>query len=284
MLKVLVLIAVVCICVIPILLILQKQGFLYKNDNIIFVSTSYMNNVINTSPYFQRMSALDLLARKVKNKDEYKQLYKSSLKGFDSQEKQKLIKHIAKIDTYLKIYKNISSIPWKLSKVSIIIEQGYPHTLKDVIVLSESFFNLPDEQQALTLLHEKIHVYQRIFPIETEELVLNFLDFQIKKENYDLAIMKRNNPDLNDLVYGKDNFYIMQMYNSFSPNSISDSRAVKVDCKSGEIQLVSTTDLEIPIEVTQLEHPMEIMACFIPYIILQKQMDTKYIKWMNLYL
>ena len=40
---------------------------------------------------------------------------------------------------------------------------------------------------------------------------MNILGFQIKNRNKNFNMMVRNNPDLNDLTYGKDNYYILQI-------------------------------------------------------------------------
>jgi hypothetical protein len=243
-----------------------------------------MRKVVNESPYFGKMTASDLIARKVNNIKEYKDAYVASVQPFTPREKGILLQIIKDVEPYLKQYKYINAIPWNLCKVSTNIEEGYPHTLKDVIILSESFFDSTKEQQKITLLHEKIHVYQRMYPVETQELIINFLGYQVKKENEDIANLKRNNPDVNDLVYGKTDFYIVQLYNSFSPKSLADSYAAMVKDKNSEIVPLSSKDVDTPDMIHQIEHPYEIMASYIPYIILQKRMDPSYIKWMNEYL
>jgi hypothetical protein len=244
-----------------------------------------MKNIIKISPFFNKMTPTDLIARSVDSKENYRKIYINSLLSFNNNEKNNIDSLIKLIDPILIKYKNISSIPWKITKVDVNIESGYPHTLEDVIIINNNFFTLNQEQQKILLLHEKLHIYQRKFPIETEEFVMNTLEFKIKNRNKDLNIMVRNNPDLNDLTYGKDDYYTLQVYNSFNPKSLADSKVIKVNEKNNEISDLTQNDLKLDInDKTQIEHPYEIMASYLPYVILQKKMNINYIDWMHQYL
>jgi hypothetical protein len=237
-----------------------------------------MNSVINKSPYFVKMTPTDLVARNSNSINEYKKTYKSSLKTFTYNEKNNLNKLILQINNKINKYTKITNIPWKLAKISNEIELSFPHTLEDVIIITDRFFEMPFEQQKITLLHEKIHIYQRLFPIETEYFIMNILDYQIKKENIEeYKLLKRNNPDLNDLVYGKEDYYIVQLYNSFKPESIADSKAMKI-VKDKEPEAINNTSN------IQVEHPYEIMASYLPYIIFDRKIDLKIEKWIKKYL
>jgi predicted metallopeptidase len=147
------------------------------------------------------------------------------------------------------------------------IEKGFPHTIEDVIVISDNFFELSYEQQMLILVHEKIHIFQRLFPAETNDLIMNVWKFEIKNPN--LAIKVRNNPDINNITYGKENFYICQMYRN-TIKDITDSDPVKVIGNNVYYLRREDLGLDLPIYINQIEHPFEIMGSYLPYIILQR--------------
>ena len=89
----------------------------------------------------------------------------------------------------IQIYDLLTRIPWKIAVVRDYIENGYPHTLGDIICLPESFVaqcyrlmagstpmqaidGSPKKDTALdsileTLIHEKLHVLQRQYPDQT---------------------------------------------------------------------------------------------------------------------
>jgi hypothetical protein len=247
-----------------------------------------MKSVIDTSTYFENMTKLDLIARNIQTKDLYKKIYLDSIIPFSNNQKKELEYLIDDINNILKNYKNISLIPWKIIKILPEIELGFPHTLGDIIILSDKFFSIPYERQKKILIHEKIHIYQRIYPIETNELILNIMNFEIKKQSS--FVKKRSNPDINNISYGKKNYYIAQIYNSFNPKSIVDSKAMQVNEKTNEIireanllDEMNEKESNMPNDI-QLEHPYEIMASFLPYIILQQKINIKISKWMNKYL
>jgi hypothetical protein len=246
-----------------------------------------MKNTINKSVYFDKMSRLDLIARKSVSSEDYKKKYYNSLIAFNNADKSKLERCIKNIDHKIRKYKNVYAIDWKFAKVSNDIELGYPHTLEDTIVLSPKFLETPEDQMMITLLHEKMHIYQRKYPLETEELILNVLEYKIKSVNSNILELSRNNPDINNLNYGKDDYVILQIYNSFSPKDISDSRLVKVTDKNIQDYTPDKQDENMQHMHVQYEHPYEIMACYLPHIIIKGEFldkTNKTGKWMENYL
>jgi len=292
----LLLVILLILFIIFIILAIYLFKYLYSNSSssIQYVSNRYMKNIVNKSIYFDKMSRLDLIARKSGSSEDYKRKYYNSLIAFNNADKSKLEKCIKNIDLKIKKYKNLYAIDWKFAKVSDDIELGYPHTLEDTIVLSPKFLETPEDQMMITLLHEKIHIYQRRYPLETEELILNILNYKIKSVNSDILELARNNPDINNLNYGKDDYVILQIYNNFSPKNISDSRLVKVINKEiqdythdASMHDASMHDASMHV---QYEHPYEIMACYLPHIIyknknqINHEILEKTVNWIDNYL
>lgn len=249
-----------------------------KNPKIEFIDQDYFNYIVDNAQYFNRMNELDLIARDASNINSYKKLYKDGYKGFSDMERNILISLTNKLNDILKDKcKNIYSIPWKFAKLDYNLEKGYPHTHSDVIVLTTVFFGLDKLIMLETLLHEKIHVYQRLYPLYTQNLI-SLWNFKLidRFENYKDA---RNNPDINNFVYSQTNSdkAFLQVYNSPQPTSISDSAVyfyiIKSKDEKQKENIVTKQNLNIPDIVTQYEHPYEIMATFLPKIIIHNYND-----------
>ena len=251
-----------------------------RNEDAEFVSRVYMNRCVNESEYFKIMNNLDLKVRHASSKNDYKTIYVDNLQDFTRDEKYILVTLIKNININLDQFNKIFSIPWKLTKTSTVIEMGFPHTIADVIVLSDTFFKLPSQQQLITLLHEKIHIFQRLYPLETHELITNIWKFEIKQKASKFDEIQRNNPDNNSLTYGMKDFYILQVYHDDNVTNIAQSRPVKVNQNTLETSPLDERDLELMfhIDIKQLEHPYEIMASYLPYILLH-QMPYELIPW-----
>jgi hypothetical protein len=226
------------------------------------------------------MNASDLKARNAISINDYISKYKNSIVEFTQKENIQLQDLTKQADKLLIKYPKLVSIPWKFKKLSNNIENGFPHTLNDTIFLS----SIPSLQ---TLIHEKMHVYQRLYPIETTKLIHDIWGFQIKEKQENITNI-RNNPDLNSFVYGKDDYYIVQLYNSENPTNLQDSATYKVT-SNNQLQ-ITAQDIGFPTSIGQVEHPYEMMACIIPQILFkdlsQDHSELVYntIQWMNNYL
>lgn len=258
--------------------------YVYNKKNskeIEFASAMYMTSIIKNSQFFHRMTQSDLYARNIGTTDGYIKLYNDNIRQFTNQQKSHLTHLTQEVNTSTaKSFPIMNKIQWKFAKVDVSIEKGWPHTLGDVIILSNKFFEEIDYKKQLEiLLHEKIHVFQRLMPIETNNLI-DAWGFSVvdKIENYPMA---RNNPDINNFVYCKvmkgGKKAIIQLYNSATPNGIDDSSTYMIEMqnKASKQQLTNATIniLDIPSVTTQYEHPYEIMGTFIPKIILYKYDD-----------
>lgn len=235
-----------------------------------------VNNTIDNSLYFQSLNNLDLIARRgISSIPAYISLYKSKLSTFTPSESavlDGLIKNISM--NYTNLYPKLHRIPWKFVKFNGI-ENDFPHTLGDIIFLPGSFFNDNKDKQTETLIHEKIHVFQRLYPIETSMLITRLgyeiWDTQKKYKNI------RTNPDTDNFIYiyTKTGTAQAQIYNNDTPNSITDSHVERL---TGDIPW------EVPECIKQPDHPYEIMACGIAnYIIGNHALSDNYKKNISLW-
>jgi hypothetical protein len=243
-------------------------------------SKTHLNNVIDNAYYFQKLNKLDLIARGASSKDQYIEKYKSNIHKFSEQETKMIDALINEIShRYLENYQKLKRIPWKIVKFENV-ENNFPHTHSDIIFLSPQFFLDSKEQQLETLIHEKVHIYQRFYPIETTKLITS-LGFSVwdTQENHPNI---RTNPDTNSFIYQKDGSVQAQIYNSEKPDSIADSRV--------EL-LLGKQYWSVPNSVKQNDHPYEIMACAISQLILNKFSEEenkgnykeKIVLWIKLY-
>jgi len=218
----------------------SKVRFLFKKDHLIN----------DTDNYLQKLSTYDLQARKVKSISEYISLIE--VEPFSSFEKIRLIYLCNIVDWCLYFSSNTtnhfdtekaSKIKWNLIKVTPTYENGYPHTRNDndmiFIVLSTNTLKHNNDNLLRILLHEKVHVYQKLYPQDTQLYISNagFTKTNLRKY-YDKI---RSNPDLDDYVYSKDNQLYLTTYKNIPPKSISDT-------------------ITLPINNTSYEHPLEMMA------------------------
>jgi hypothetical protein len=232
----------------------------------------HLTNIIEQSYFFEKLNALDLKARNATSNAHYKSLYKQHIYTFSKEEKSVLTDLITTLNnTHLYKYPNIYRIPWLIAKTKDI-ENNFPHTLGDIIFLPEAFFKSPSIE---TLLHEKIHIYQRFFPIETRKL-LSTLGFHIYDVQKSIPTI-RTNPDTDDFIYMYQNTVQAQTYQTDNPKDITES---SITLLKGSKQWEG-----FPEVVKQRDHPYEIMACWLAHAIIRKtNQNDALTSWMKEFL
>ena len=226
--------------------------------------------------FFERMSYPDILARNSVSKESYLKHYKNGIQEFTSEEQKILEKHVLKINKLCIPFQRFLRIPWNFVKFQCCdIEQGYPHTLGKFIFLPANFFTSnTDTKQRETIIHEKIHIYQRIFTLQTNLLIIKFWNYQLFDLKSKIPLI-RNNPDTNNILYERNGSVVYQKYKSYTPSSLQDSYL--------DASLFNTTDKV----VENHEHPYEKMAYNIADIINNNNINGEdYIEtmqWMKQY-
>ena len=166
---------------------------------------------------------------------------------------------IQRINDMLSEYLVFKEIPWK-----IVIcngkESQFPHTHGDFIVLPDNFIKINNLMKLL--IHEKVHIYQRLYPCQTNILFTRFWGFNIKNMlNKNNRANRRSNPDINNIVYIDD--YGNEFDNTFVENATS----------LGEIK-------------DKRDHPNEMMAYILQEYLMQSMrsnQDNQDIQdWLNL--
>ena len=202
----------------------EQITFLDKKSIIDFFNKDHDN-------YIKHLSKFDLIARNVDTNIDYIKKISFCTKDFTENQKNIINNCCKKADDFLKEYnelldgKQIAKIKWNIALTykydNFEYENGLPHTRKNIIFLSDKM--IPESETpdfVNTLIHEKIHVYQRYNESTVDKMLSNKL--RINKVVY-FNPKKRANPDLNNNIYQNDKNEILQCYyNSNTPNSIQD--------------------------------------------------------------
>ena len=180
--------------------------------------------------YVQNMSKYDLIARKAESYTEYLQRIAGVAHEPSQWDIKRLTEATAEVDKFLStskskkyanIFARLVTIPWKIAIFSgKQYESGYPHTRADVIFIPNILIS--SSELAKTLLHEKVHLYQRAYPQE--------MDSWLRSRGFDRwktrvsEPLSRANPDLDAWIYidPATQKPMVALYNSEEPTNISD--------------------------------------------------------------
>jgi hypothetical protein len=233
------------------------------------------------SDFFSNLSEEDLKARAkqdtmLQGGEHYKNEYKTAFEELTETDKALLTRVVEEANKLTTSYKNLQQLQWRIAKVKNTVEYGLPHTMGNMIVINRDTLLRPEKELINTMIHEKIHIYQRMNITSTREWVTKvgfrtLLPSEFATLNKDLLQLRRSNPDLDTNTYThiKSNLVLRQLYNSNTPTSIIDSKAVGIPMSGNYNPMPLTNDiLGLPTTFyCQLEHPYEIMACLISEMI-----------------
>lgn len=187
--------------------------------------------------FYKKFTIKDLIARNVKNIDEYIQRFPDCVDEFTALKKLKIEKYASQIDRLLLTIKfpwfdgkKASEIPWFIGCISgKLYEDGLPHTRNNIIILPKRI----DKDLFTTMFHEKIHIYQKIYKMHTQLYLSTFKKLSKRIDGI------RVNPDTNEWIY-----------KGFSCNYNENPRSI-TDVKEKD---------------QNYEHPLERMAIYISTI------------------
>ena len=219
--------------IIYILLLILLILFLQQkpDDSIYFLDKEQLFDLLknDNDNYYKTFNKNDYKTRNINNINEYINLIKESTTDFTHFEKTKLIRCVEKVNIYFDNIKyewfdgkKANTILWKIGCVKgKIYENGLPHTRIDTIILSKEYVNTYDDNQLIKLLiHEKIHVYQKMFPNDVQVYIKQNGFIPIRKREMNDNI--RANPDLDNWIYKDKNSNIYKAQYNKDPKTISD--------------------------------------------------------------
>jgi len=211
--------------------------------NIIYLNSEELSKILikDEDNFYKNLSKPNLEFRNINDINKYLQCIDKHLYTVNKKEKQIITNAIYKAHGKLKNkhfigfnYNKIHNFPWIIGcSIGENYELGYPHTRNKIIVLN--YKNIYDKDLYKTLIHERIHIYQKLFPNDINTF-LNYFEFEkIKKKD----INHLDNPDTDAFIY-KGNFIL--------------------ECK------IVNNNLEYTNNSSEYEHPYEYMA----YVIVDK--------------
>jgi hypothetical protein len=176
---------------------------------------------VDASGHFDYMSPMDLKLRNCQNKEECRTKYLQSVRPFRLLEQIYIMKLCRIADAICKA-EEFHVIPWKFVKVGRDVELGFPHTMGDFIVISDTIFTYPIDEQIEAFIHEKIHVWQRKNRHRFDEHLKNIGYSKIDDGIIDDDMIARN-PDglgtwmlngklMTTMYSGRSRMYLNQQY------------------------------------------------------------------------
>jgi len=229
--KLKILITTIIIILYVILIIYIIYSIFNNTQNIVFLNKNELSTFLinDKDNYYKSFHKKDLIVRKVSNIDEYKKKILNSTSNFSIYQKEKIIFCINKLN---KILINVK-YPWFDGKKAIQTtwkfgsihgyeyENGFAHTRSDLIILPQiNLDNYSQHDLIKLILHEKIHIYQKMYPDDIENYIQHNNYYKFKKRSE--IVDSRANPDLNQWIYNNsNNKTLIAMYKS-NPINISD--------------------------------------------------------------
>lgn len=209
----------------------------YSNNEIIFFKKDNLYNILkkDDDKYFKSFFRKDLIVRNIDNINDYNENMKNSICDADDIIINKIKNYIIKIKDIINNYiitenntfnsidlNKFNNIQWKFGFVcDKKYENGLPHTRNDIIILNKNRINLNNDLKNMkTLIHEQIHVYQKLYPNDNEKY-LELKQFKKLKKITEFDNI-RANPDLDNYIYQDKNFNTYKAIYNNNPTSIED--------------------------------------------------------------
>lgn len=118
-----------------------------------------------------------------------REAFSKGVREFTEEDKEIITRYVAVIDSFMPVeFPALAAIPWSFILLCDSLEAGFPDTRDGHVILSEKFLRAlnewKDKQSSMffvgleVLIHEKVHVLQRINPAKFEQFYLNTWGFR----------------------------------------------------------------------------------------------------------
>lgn len=217
----------------------KKEHF---QNNILFMSKEKTQQFLkeDADGYVQSMTQMDLRARKVYSIQEYIARSIQDAMEFIPEYKHKLNQAVQLANHFFSTYRNfyidpiIQTMPWKFMLTEGNYEQGLPHTREDCIFITPKTIKDPLPTLVITLIHEKVHIYQRLYKQEFQKKLIQ-MNYQVIGLRSMVPLL-RANPDLDEYIYNDQRGTPMvSYYTSEYPSSIQDVKGSSYEHPNEEI-------------------------------------------------
>lgn len=186
-------------------------------------------------------------------------------------------------------WKPFNTITWKIGKSREDLENNLPHTHGDVILMPYRFKDMSFDTIARTLFHEKVHIYQRMHPLDTLTLFTQYWGLRLEGYEATTSPNSRTNPDTNRLRFDMYNPEAQSMgrYEATfvnAPRKLTDITYVFRESHSEPVIDRTYFELIRTFRIHQYEHPNETMACLFTSIVFDKVHHAPTLRWVNTHL
>ena len=280
----------------------NNEGFVDFNVNFLTKDESCSIILKNHKDYFSKMELKESKIRGCINSfsqhqnivENCNKHYCNNTLSFTDKDKNNILICLNIItNIYNKYFHKLLPLPWNFIKVSKNIEGGMPHTIKDYIVLPENFlqylnYSIENNNKSilidnicLTLIHEQMHVFQKMDYSIFKELYQNYWNFdlceiklkkkylknqRINPDGYDNWCYKYNNTNIYPFVYLKNDYKYL--------NDVKTSAITIENDKINYKKIYDINDLNeynnFFCNVSQNYHPNEISAILLSDLIISK--------------
>ncbi len=248
------------------------ETFMSMTPEVVFIDKDNLKKHVLASPFFKGLTAMDLTARNqasIKPVD-YAYQYIEAYVPFSVSDKAKINQAMESIKHLLQDFPKLLAARWNFVKLRDGMENDYPHTIGNVIVLNDTVIQTELNDFVKTLIHERFHILQRMTPLQFHNLYKRMGFSPIKVPTRPKWI--RNNPDLDGSLYIHESTGTIpvQLYNNSSPRSIAQSFTALLNDDGSMNSTKQPTNQMFGLPMTfycQLEHPAEISACLLAELI-----------------
>ena len=199
---------------------------LFSNNLINIVSKKEMDVILKKSNYFKQFNLSDIKARKLNDKDIHS-YYLKKIKEPSENEIELLNNYTNSI---------INELPKNNKKKFLLetwnyvlfenLENNFPHTHENIILLPRIMLQSNYNTIKQTLVHEKVHNFQKLNANLFDDLYINYWHFK-KINKFNIPFHTRANPDTLDInwlfTYKNVNIVMLAKYNDNPKNITSVS-------------------------------------------------------------
>lgn len=195
--------------------------------------------------YYETFTRFDLYARRVASVADYIDRIKKAIVPALADLQRRIRQAVTLVDNHLIHIRQVgfngqkaSSLPWRIGFMrGKGYEDGLPHTRVDLIMLPIS---ISDDELVDTLLHEKIHIYQKAYPLDVALYLANGSFERVRPRTKRCRV--RANPDTDEWIYRDSHRVYKCLYSSTTPRHIED----------------------VDVDQMEFEHPFETMCGGVP--------------------
>ena len=195
--------------------------------------------------FYKTLKPADLAVRNTGTVDEYVRGMDKCVDDFTPGEMKTLTRAIENSNRYLQKMNSpwfngtkCAGIPWKLAcVVGEAYEAGLPHTRDDIVFFPRRNLAQPERRFTQTLIHERIHVYQKMYRDDAEKYISQngYTHHEPARSN-----QTRANPDIDGWTYVDRSGTVM------AANYTENAKSLR--------------DVILPKNGYEYEHPLEKMA------------------------